>query len=87
MAGSLLSGRLSDLHRSHSLKLHPSNSPHPEHRLHLQLPGVLLSLSGILMYGWLVHFHIHVTAVLVSTAIGNPLPFPSLPLPCLSQPI
>ena len=71
MAGSLISGRVSDYHRSQYLKHNLNSSPHPEHRLNLQIPGMLISLSGILMFGWFVHFHIHVAAVIISTAIGK----------------
>ena len=71
MAGSLISGRVSDRHRSQYVKNNPDSPPHPEHRLHLQIPGMLVSLSGILMFGWFVHFHIHVAAVIISTAIGK----------------
>ncbi|KAL6720624.1 Dityrosine transporter 1 [Lecanora helva] len=71
MAGSLISGRVSDRHRSLYLKNNSDISPHPEHRLHLQIPGVLVSLSGILMFGWFVHFRIHVAAVIVSTGIAS----------------
>ncbi|KAI4123481.1 MAG: hypothetical protein LQ338_004257 [Usnochroma carphineum] len=71
MAGSLLSGRISDFHRARFVKRSPDSPPHAEHRLHLQIPGVIVSLSGTLMYGWFVHFHVHVAAVLVSTGIGE----------------
>lgn len=71
MAGSLLSGRISDFHRSRFVKSNPDSLPHAEHRLHLQIPGVLISLSGVLMYGWFVHFRIHVAAVIVSTGVGK----------------
>ncbi|KAL8918831.1 MAG: hypothetical protein Q9172_005245 [Xanthocarpia lactea] len=68
MVGSLISGRVSDRHRALFVKNNPGSPPHAEHRLHLQIPGMLISLGGILMYGWFVHFHIHVGAVIVSTA-------------------
>ena len=76
MAGSLISGRVSDYHRSHYVKNHPDQPPHPEYRLHLQIPGMLVSLSGILMYGWFVHFRIHVASIIVSTAIGESFHIP-----------
>ena len=72
MAGSLISGRVSDYHRSQSVRKNPDYPPHPEHRLHLQIPGMLVSLSGILMFGCFVHFRVHVAAVIISTAIGEP---------------
>lgn len=71
MAGSLISGRVSDYHRSLLVKKNPDETPHPERRLHLQIPGMLVCMSGILMYGWFAQIHIHVAAVIVSTAIGK----------------
>ncbi|KAF2848075.1 MFS general substrate transporter [Plenodomus tracheiphilus IPT5] len=70
VAGSLISGRVSDYHRSQFVKNNPDNPPHPEHRLHLQIPGVLISLSGILMYGWFVHYHIHVASVIIASSLA-----------------
>ncbi|KAL8944141.1 MAG: hypothetical protein Q9216_000646 [Gyalolechia sp. 2 TL-2023] len=70
MIGSLLSGRVSDWHRAQYVKRSTDGQPHPEHRLHLQIPGVIVSLAGVLMYGWFVHFRVHVAAVIVSTAIA-----------------
>jgi MFS family permease len=70
VAGSLISGRVSDHHRSAFVKNNSNDLPHPEHRLHLQIPGVLISLSGVLMYGWFVHFHIHVASVIVAASIA-----------------
>lgn len=70
VAGSLISGRVSDYHRSQYVKSNPDTPPHPEHRLHLQIPGVLISLSGILMYGWFVHYRIHVASVIVASSLA-----------------
>ncbi|KAL8926662.1 MAG: hypothetical protein Q9208_002736 [Pyrenodesmia sp. 3 TL-2023] len=70
MAGSLISGRVSDRHRALFVKNNPGSPPHAEHRLHLQIPGMLISLGGILMYGWFVHFRIQVGAVIVSTGVA-----------------
>lgn len=70
VAGSVISGRVSDHHRSLFVKNNPEHPPHPEHRLHLQIPGVLISLSGVLMYGWFVHFHIHASSVIVAASIA-----------------
>lgn len=74
MAGSLISGRVSDYHRSLFVQNNPDHPPHPEHRLHLQIPGMLVSLSGILMFGWFIHFRVHVASVIISTAIGKRFP-------------
>ncbi|KAF2201236.1 MFS general substrate transporter [Delitschia confertaspora ATCC 74209] len=70
ISGSLISGRISDLHRAYYTKSNPKNPPHPEHRLHLQIPGVLVSLSGVLMYGWFVHFHLHVSSIIIASSIA-----------------
>jgi len=40
---------------------------------------MLISLSGILMYGWLCHFHIHVASVIVASALGTHTPFLHIP--------
>jgi MFS family permease len=70
VAGSLISGRISDYHRSTFVKNNSNDLPHAEHRLHLQIPGVLISLSGVLMYGWFVQFHIHVASVIVAASMA-----------------
>ena len=78
VAGSLISGRVSDYHRRHFTKENPGSIPHAERRLHIQIPGMLVSLSGVLMYGWFVDKHIHVAGVIISTSIGTivtPFPF------------
>ena len=71
VAGSLISGRVSDYHRRQFVKNNPGSIPHAEHRLHLQILGTLVSLSGVLMYGWFVDKHIHVAGVIISTSIGT----------------
>lgn len=70
MAGSMISGRISDYHLRTYNKLHPDNPAHPERRLHLQIPGIVVSLSGVLMFGWFAHFHIHVSSVIISSSIA-----------------
>jgi MFS family permease len=70
IAGSMISGRISDYHHGRHVDSESKTSPHPEHRLHLQIPGILVSLSGVLMYGWFVHFKIHVAAVIVASSIA-----------------
>ncbi|KAI9765798.1 MAG: Dityrosine transporter 1 [Geoglossum simile] len=69
VAGSMTSGRLSDLHRSRSMKNNKDCPPDPEHRLHLQFPGMLLSLTGVIMYGWFVCYRIHVASVIVASSL------------------
>lgn len=66
----MISGRISDYHLRTYNKLHPDNPAHPERRLHLQIPGIFVSLSGVLMFGWLSHFHIHVSSVIISSSIA-----------------
>lgn len=71
VAGSIISGRVSDFHRSRFMKNSPDQTPpHPEHRLHLQIPGILTSAAGVLMYGWFVHHRIHVASVIISTSLA-----------------
>ena len=65
MLGSLSSGRISDRLRARAKARHPSGKVIPEQRLPLQIFGVILSMAGILGYGWMIHFHLHVAAVLV----------------------
>jgi len=69
VAGSLISGRVSDYHRARFLKRNAESSLIPERRLHLQIFGMMLSLSGVLMFGWFCHFRIHVATVLVSASL------------------
>lgn len=63
--GSLSSGRLSDRLRAHRKSRHPDRPVIPEHRLPIQIFGVLLSMAGILGYGWMVHYKLHVASVLI----------------------
>lgn len=70
MAGSTISGRISDYQLRTYNKLHPDNPAHPERRLHLQIPGIVVSLSGVIMFGWFAHFHIHVSSVIISSSIA-----------------
>lgn len=70
MAGSVISGRISDYHLRTYNKQHPDNPAHPERRLHLQFPGIVVALFGVLMFGWLSHFHIHVSSVIIASSIA-----------------
>lgn len=69
--GSLTSGRLSDILRAKYQKRYPDRPIIPELRLPLQIFGVVLSMGGILGYGWMIHFHKHVAAVLVFTFLSG----------------
>lgn len=71
VAGSMISGRVSDLHLRIYKRRHPDAAPNPERRLRLQIPGIVLSLTGVLLYGWFCDFHIHVVGVIVATGIVN----------------
>jgi hypothetical protein len=77
----MISGRLSDFHRSRYTKNNKDCPPDPEHRLHLQFPGILLSLSGIVMYGWFVRYRIHVASVIVASSLSKLLPHMPRALP------
>lgn len=63
--GSLTSGRLSDRLRQRQIAAHPEGKVIPEQRLPLQIFGVIMSMGGILGYGWMIHFHFHVATVLL----------------------
>jgi MFS family permease len=69
--GSLSSGRLSDRLRARRKARHPDRPMIPEHRLPIQIFGVLLSMAGILGYGWMVHFKLHVAGVLIFTFLAG----------------
>ena len=73
VVGSLISGRVSDYHRGQVVKDNSGSIPHADRRLHIRIPGKLVSLSGVLMYGWFVDKHIHVAGVVVSISIGSML--------------
>lgn len=63
--GSLTSGRISDKLRKIKKERHPDVEIIPENRLPIQIFGVILSMVGILGYGWMIHFHLHVAGVLI----------------------
>ena len=71
MAGSFISGRVSDCHRDRSVKDDPGSIRHAERRLHLQISEMLVSLFGVPMYAWFVDKHIHIAGVIVSISIGT----------------
>ncbi|KAF4306614.1 hypothetical protein GTA08_BOTSDO04859 [Botryosphaeria dothidea] len=52
VAGSMTSGRVSDCYRSHFPMSADDSPPHHDTRLHLQVPGMVLSLSGVLICIW-----------------------------------
>lgn len=69
--GSLSSGRLSDRLRARRKARHPDLPVIPEHRLPIQIFGVLLSMAGILGYGWMIHFKLHVAGVLIFSFLAG----------------
>lgn len=70
IAGSLIGGRLSDHLRQRMITKHPDKYV-PEHRLTLQLVGLIISMTGIMGYGWCVDKHVHVVAVFVFAFLGG----------------
>lgn len=70
ISGSLIGGRLSDYLRKRMIAKDPTHYV-PEHRFSLQLVGLLISMAGILGYGWLVDKHVHVASVFVFTFLGG----------------
>ena len=81
--GSLAGGRTSDFLRKRAVLKSGNEKLPPERRISSQIYGFVLSTAGICMYGWFCRFGIHVSAVLVSSAIGkhqrlnNPASFPA----------
>lgn len=83
VVGSLSGGRFSDFRRrrlaaklecagdADSGEMMTSRQPVPETRLADQIWGVLICVSGCLMFGWFVHFDIHPAAVLVATFLNG----------------
>lgn len=67
----MISGRVSDLHMRIHTQRNPDVAPNPERRLRLQIPGIFLSLTGVLLYGWFCEFHINVVGVIVASALGT----------------
>lgn len=67
VAGSLISGHVSDFSRAQMMKKSSSAAYIPERRFSIQLFGLLVSMAGVLMYGWCVDRQVHVAAVFVAT--------------------
>lgn len=70
VCGSIIGGRLSDRLRRNIVNKDPE-SYIPEKRLSLQLVGIIISMVGILGYGWCIDKHVHVVAVFVFMFIGG----------------
>lgn len=63
-SGSLISGRVSDKIRKRMVANSPDGKIIPEHRLPIQIFGILISMAGILCYGWMIDKHVHVVSVM-----------------------
>ena len=70
VAGSMISGRVSDFHLRVYTQRNPGTAPNPERRLRLQIPGIVLSIIGVLLFGWFCEFHIHVAGIITANSIG-----------------
>lgn len=70
ITGSLIGGRLSDHLRKLMIAKDPRNYV-PEHRFSLQLVGLVISMAGVLGYGWFVDKHVHVASVFIFTFLGG----------------
>lgn len=68
--GSLSGGRISDMLRSRFILKHPEKYT-PEHRFSIQVFGLIISMAGILGYGWCIEKRVHVAAVFVFTFLGG----------------
>lgn len=71
VSGSLSSGKLSDVLRRRAIKRDSENSFIPEQRLPIQIFGILVSMAGILCYGWMIHFDVHVASVMIFTFLAG----------------
>lgn len=71
VAGSLAAGYTSDLLRKRKERRIGQTKLLPKDRIRQQIPGLLLSAVGILMYGWSVQMGIHSAAVLLASALGK----------------
>lgn len=70
-SGSLISGRLSDKLRQKAKQNHPDGTVIPEQRLPIQLFGIIVSMAGILCYGWMIQHHIHVASVMIFSFLAG----------------
>ncbi|WEW54886.1 Dityrosine transporter 1 [Emydomyces testavorans] len=67
VVGSISGGHFSDWRRARAVKAHGEDTVTPETRLIDQIWGVLLFVSGLLMFGWFIDRSIHPAATLIST--------------------
>lgn len=70
-SGSLISGRISDKIRKKAIARHPDGKVIPEHRLPIQIFGIIVSMAGILCYGWMIKFNVHVASVMVFSFLAG----------------
>ncbi|KAH3686711.1 hypothetical protein WICPIJ_002312 [Wickerhamomyces pijperi] len=70
ISGSLISGRVSDHLRKRMVKKHP-DSYIPERRFTIQIVGLIVSMTGIMMYGWCADRKVHVVTLFVSTFLAG----------------
>ena len=70
IAGSISGGRISDAWRARIIHKNPDKYV-PEHRFSLQIFGLILSMCGIIGYGWCVDKHVHVASLFVFTFLGG----------------
>ncbi|CCE72967.1 Piso0_000575 [Millerozyma farinosa CBS 7064] len=66
VSGSIIGGRISDSLRRNVIKKNPTKYI-PENRFSIQIVGLLISMAGVLGYGWCVHKHVHVVSIFVFT--------------------
>jgi MFS family permease len=59
LAGSQLGAPIMDRYYLRVKAQQSDNDPHPEHRLPLTIPGILIVPLGLLMYGWVAQYHVH----------------------------
>ena len=67
----MIGGKVTDRSYKRWMKQHPNEIVPPERRIHDQIYGFIVSASGILMYGWFSHAHIHVSATLLASFLAG----------------
>ncbi|RLP66955.1 hypothetical protein L150_05738 [Candida albicans Ca529L] len=68
--GSTIGGWASDKIRAEIIKHNPDIYV-PEYRFSLQFLGLIISMTGVIGYGWTVHKHTNVVAVFIFTFLGG----------------
>jgi hypothetical protein len=71
VVGSQLGGRVRDWHRASFMQHHPQGDWKPETTIRLQIPGVVVCIAGLVMYGWFCHYKIHAAGMIIAAGLGT----------------